>query len=939
MTKFSLYLVSGLSLCGHLGAAELHNTVYSLRSLDSDTVMITHQDIGAFAFDLTFCVFFSEADPKPAMRGGEVENIQYNVITWENKDLKENSLSASQRKDFLSVGDGFDPAILKGSKTGRTANLFHAASQVYVTAEKVLTDSTALKYVFPEHPLFTLQARVSLPQEDRPPVLQYVFTPRKEGYYAVGYVGAPSYPPDELDEIWQPMIWQEKRFPQNSFMTLAYRCTLPATLTTKAGVFCGVVVDPDEFPFDPLPLFENSRFGVALRDKDGLARPMVFAPVLGGAASKMKPNQRFAFALRPVIIKGDTTVAFEQIARTLYGFCDYRTNAISSVNRTLENMIDYGMSHWSRFSEDQKGCSYETDAPNTIKNVSSLNPLEIAIITDNEEIFKKRAYPYIEYMLSREKFLFTLDENQKIQGPSYTLEGPCAPVSELTALYSIFGKATSAFLELAEEKHLAESGNHWDNALALYRVTSNQAYLEAAVKGAEDYIRRRITRCQTDFRYGGFFWTSIAPNFIPLLELHEITGDERFLEAARIGARRFVQFIWMCPSVPDQKILVNKGGKAPLYWYLKSKGHRQMYIPEETVPAWRLSEIGLTSESTGTCTGHRAIFMANYAPWLLRIGYYAEDQFLRDVGRCAIPGRYRNFPGYHINTARTTVYEKADYPLHEHEQLSVNSFHYNHIWPMMSMLLDYLVTEAMVRSDGAIQFPSQFIEGYAYLQNKFYGAQKGRFFGYDDAVLWMPKGLLDVDNVEVNYIAARGENRLYLAFMNESNKTVKTTVALNEERIPSGQYQLRCCENGKEAESEFVDGTFEVEISPKGLTAVVLEGLTVRTRFQHRIMELTPSDRWQKGLTEFEKPAGRAMVLNLGRDIRTIYVYLSNSKHDFQQVDLVYDLGKGKKRVSDMVFPWEFTVPISADVRKFTFWIEGISAEDNVITKHYTLMK
>jgi hypothetical protein len=249
------------------------------------------------------------------------------------------------------------------------------------------------------------------------------------------------------------------------------------------------------------------------------------------------------------------------------------------------------------------------------------------------------------------------------------------------------------------------------------------------------------------------------------------------------------------------------------------------------------------------------------------------------------------------------------------------------------------VTEAMVRSDGAIQFPSQFIEGYAYLQNKFYGAQKGRFFGYDDAVLWMPKGLLDVDNVEVNYIAARGENRLYLAFMNESNKTVKTTVALNEERIPSGQYQLRCCENGKEAESEFVDGTFEVEISPKGLTAVVLEGLTVRTRFQHRIMELTPADRWQKGLTEFEKPAGRAMVLNLGRDIRTIYVYLSNSKHDFQQVDLVYDLGKGKKRVSDMVFPWEFTVPISADVRKFTFWIEGISAEDNVITKHYTLMK
>jgi hypothetical protein len=63
----------------------------------------------------------------------------------------------------------------------------------------------------------------------------------------------------EITEIWQPMIWQEKRFPDKSYMTLAYRCPLPTTLVTAQDHTFGVVADPSEFPFDPLPLAENSQ--------------------------------------------------------------------------------------------------------------------------------------------------------------------------------------------------------------------------------------------------------------------------------------------------------------------------------------------------------------------------------------------------------------------------------------------------------------------------------------------------------------------------------------------------------------------------------------------------------------------------------------------------------------------------------------------------------
>jgi hypothetical protein len=62
----------------------------------------------------------------------------------------------------------------------------------------------------------------------------------------------------------------------------------------------------------------------------------------------------------------------------------------------------------------------------------------------------------------------------------------------------------------------------------------------------------------------------------------------------------------MAPAVPDAKVTVNPGGKAPVYWYLASKGHKPMSAPQEDVPAWRLSGIGLTPESSGPSTGHRA---------------------------------------------------------------------------------------------------------------------------------------------------------------------------------------------------------------------------------------------------------------------------------------------------------------------------------------------
>lgn len=914
---------------------------YKLARKDTDTALVTRTGAGAVELDMKFTIFFAAQPPLLSLRNVATPGLEYTVPTWSNKALRGADASIKQMEDFLSVGDGFDPEIQKGSKDDRTADLFKSAPSVTLSADQSVETAMGIEYRFPEHPMFKLEARITLPDPAAPPVLTYRFTPNESGHYSVGYVGAPAHELAAVDEIWQPLVWQEKRFPDTSFMELAFRCPVPTTLVTHKGLTLGMVVDPDEYPFDELPTWKNSRFGVAVRNREGLAQPMTFAPVLGSVDSQMEPDKSFEFKLRPVLVRGNTVDAFVHIATSLYGFRDYRSNSIGSLNQTLANMMDYGMSEWSRFHVDEKGCNYSTDAPGSVKNVSSLNPLELALITDDEKIFEERAYPLIEYMLSRGKFLFTVDRKQKIQSPSYTLDGPTAPISELATLYKVFGKKTDALVELAKKEYdgrrvrnldAVQAGRTWPNAMALYQMTQDKSYLEFAMNGADQYIKDRVETAQTNFDdpFGDsmFFWTEFNPRFVWLLELYELTGEKRYLVAARQSARRFTQQVWMSPKIPDREITVNPDGKAPFYDYLKRKGHERMSAPKESVPAWRLSTIGLTPESSGTSAGHRGIFMANHAPWLIRIGALTGDEYLRAVGRSAIVGRYMNFPGYHVNTARTTIYEKPEYPLTPHKELSVNSFHYNHIWPMMSMLVDYLVSETMARSDGAIDFPSHFIEGYAYLQSKFYGAQKGRFYDAQDAILWMPQNLLEAESAEVNYIAARGDESLYFALLNESDKAITTQVTLNAKLIPEGTFPVRMKVGGDAFKPMgTTSGTLTVTIPARGLTALVLDNCKIQPRFQHKLLEEPSHSAWKNGLLDLEEPKGRAMILQLGSATTRAFIYLVDDATNFEQVRLTYDLGKGEETITDEEFPWEFTLPLDASVSELRFSISGVDKE------------
>ncbi len=397
------------------------------------------------------------------------------------------------------------------------------------------------------------------------------------------------------------------------------------------------------------------------------------------------------------------------------------------------------------------------------------------------------------------------------------------------------------------------------------------------------------------------------------------------MDAAQKGARQYTQFIWLCPTVPDEQVLVNVGNKAPRY--RAGDKFKDMFVPEETVDAWRVSEIGLTPESSPTCNGHRGIYLSSFAGWMLRIARDAKDPFLHDIARSSVIGRSESFPGYHINAGRTTAHEKADFPMRSLPELNgVTSLHYNHPWPHAAMIMDYMVSDVYYRSDAKIDFPAEYAEGYAYVHSKAYGAQPGRFYDEKDVWLYMPKGLLTSSKVQINYLAARGNGKLYLALTNQSKEAVTTTLTLNKELlklVPGQVYSTKVWKDNKPSEGvSIANGEVTVDVAAEGITALAIDGLSITPVFQNKATEQTLT--WKTDSANLEFGGGsKAVLFNFGPDLQSVYSFTHATGETFKKVTLHYACDGKWASTTKEAYPFEFTVEVPRDTQEFRFRYEG----------------
>src|SRR5690606_2569453 len=132
------------------------------------------------------------------------------------------------------------------------------------------------------------------------------------------------------------------------------------------------------------------------------------------------------------------------------------------------------------------------------------------------------------------------------------------------------------------------------------------------------------------------------------------------------------------------------------------------------------------------------------------------------------------------------------------------------------LLQDFLVSDALLKSGGEVDFPSAYSPAYAFLTSKVYGHRPGTVFGNKNVYLWLPKGALQIPDTRLNYLLGRSDGDTYLVFMNTAGSEVETTVRLNQDIIPwsSGKDYRTIIyrQDGTTAESVFAGGTLTVNV-------------------------------------------------------------------------------------------------------------------------------
>jgi hypothetical protein len=845
------------------------------------------------------------------------------------------------------AGANADPDLLRVAPPQR-----HRAS--------ALAQNTARELIFRFEPTrdYELGLRIELPSGREAPVIETSIVPRREGWYSAAFSGIAPQDPAKADFLFQPLVWSWKRFPAQSYLTPETFATTAATFVTVGGTTEGVAADLSEMPYR-FATFANSRFGFLLRGREGEARPQVFAPVLGGPDSKRRAGERFTFRARYVLAGGGWYAGVQHVLRDIAGYRNERQNGPVSLNQTLENMIAFAMNDtYSGWVPELKGFDYRFDVPGTVKVVSALHALGVALVTGDTEIYRRRALPLIEYVMSREKYLYSTNEAETSQNPSHFLRGPCVEIGEIASLFEMTGGKSAVFRKEAERifgkprrlNLLTDTGGGtWQDQLAMYRISRDASWLTKSRAGADAHIAAELDRLPTSFNTNSAlvdkqaaFYTDYLPRWFDLYELYESTKDKRYLDAAVTSARAMLLMLRSNPMAPNIDILANEGGKVPgIFPGRRVTGEKWeerntvTEIPEERVPAWRTSLVGLPPEQGGTYLWG-PIMLTHHAAWLLRLAHHAKDDLLRDAAVNAVVGRYENFPGYYFTSFATTVYQKLDYPLHPYYDIKYNAIFYNHIWPHIALLVDYLVSDAFYRSGGAIDFPSAYAPGYAYLTSKVYGHRLGRVFDDDGIALWMPHKAFSSSTAVVNHLFGVGKSDLYLILMNTSAKEEEVKLALNREVITSSadrDYAVTW-RGGSSGSPRLTRGELSTRIAPYGLAVAKIQGLTVDTSFQRRVASppaAPPSEqsyaRIDSGIAAIGTVTG--MRISIVPELADAFVYLDATEKQTREVRFRYRVGDASwTDVRDEAYPFELSIHLPRPEQAVEVQIEAIGHDN-----------
>ena len=810
-----------------------------------------------------------------------------------------------------------------------------------------------LKLQFHPLPIGSLEALWTLDPGEKCAKISLSFTPTEKGQFSLGYFLFKLKPLDQVDELLMPMLVNAKRFPSENYTLLQTQAPTPMSLMQVGPLSWAVSGDPASTPFEfPVPV--NSRYGLHIRNPQGLVQPSIYGPLVGTPEAQAGPDKPMKFEFRVLVQPGDWYAGYRTIADEVFAWRDYRSNGSGSLTDAALNMIDLYMDDRNGGWWERAKAPYQVESKNGSTQSSPLTALSLYRLTGDREIYRRRSLPTLEFILSRDGPHFSPIPEDTGGYAKGSMNGPVDifGATVYAGMWEMMNRRTPILHDIAfpgdgirssgTQQKFESHNQPFDEWLGRYLSTGEKSSLEKAIREADEYIAKEITtRSTRELGVLPFFLMPYVPAWEGLLRLYEVTGEKRFLDAAAFGGRMVMTGMWTQPMPPDQAVKVHPGGdvhgdKMQLRLHKGTDEFRLGWprkagdAPERMVPAWQVSNVGLGFEQPTTYTyqdnGGRMIMQAPWTSSFLRLANYTGDKHFETYARNAALGRWNTYPGYYYTTF-TDLLQNPRYP---YEGPDISFVYYHHIIVHLSWTLDYLVSEAGLRSGGAIKFPGLRQFGYAYFDNLVYGHAPGEILGEKDVWPWLRRGLVTLDNPQVNYLTAHNGKSFFLILMNESSEKESVKIQFNPAKIAGGKAQFTKARNLVAGNSEIAltDNSTTVQLDPRGWTVLAVDGLSIDIP-AHRIPPPPKPSAEPGSITvEIEKDMNlRAAAIQMEPGPWDAYVWSSAASGSLKEITLEWQAGKQTGTIKDLDYPYEFSVPIPAGETRFTFKVSGTKAD------------
>ncbi len=769
-----------------------------------------------------------------------------------------------------------------------------------------------------------LSATWELCPGERAARVELAFQPAKTGSYSLGYHLFQAKPLAEVDELLLPMMWHRKRFPSRPVALLSPLTPTPVALMQTGGsnvwAVCG---DPSEIPF-AWPDRRDPRFALALRNPAGEVQPAIYGPVPGTARARCEAGATLRFRFRVLARPGDWYDGYRTAADEVFQWKDYRANVGVSLTEAALNMIDLVMDdNFGGWWERAKG-PYQIETLNGVTHASPLTPLSLYWLTGNEELYRRRALPTMEFMLSRSQPHFSPEpDNTGSSYPAGNMSGPVRiyGTTAYLGLWELTHRRTEAFRQIAlpDDGVRPTTGYSHGQEFEEWLARGN---IEKAKQLADEYLARHVlTAPRAEIGPQPFFNLTFVPDWEGLLRMYEATGEKRYLDGAVFGARQLMTSVWTQPVIPSTNIMVSAEVSSPSHiWWKGPEKFRLGFprrpgdAPEHSVPAWIPSNVGLGFEQPVTYyrrdSGGAMIYQSAWAPNFLRLAAYTGDRMFETYARNTTLGRWANYPGYYV-VGLTDLPLNPRYP---YVGPDVSCIYYHHILPHLAWTIDYLVAEAALLSGGKITFPSQRQHGYAWFDSRVYGHAPGRVFDTDNAWLLFRRGIVTLDNPAINYLLAHTGHKLLVILMNENHRPEKVTV--------------ECLIGRKRRLTRTVPA--------RALTVLTFDRVNIP--LPARDDSPSPRPGSVTVATTLKGVEARGAAIQVKPGPWDAYLWCTALPKQARRVTFHYQLDGEWRKTEDAEYPFEITVPVSDATKPLRFRVEGVAADGSTFDSAETVL-